>query len=133
MYEEAQIFKELAALLRVRPQLQQICRFGAQWSSQHGPEPDGWAPFHIVTSGACLLDVGDRYGIALRAGDVAVLPRGGAHTVRALPTATGPASVVRLERRLYDELVVKSNLDGEPDTKLICGRMCFEHPSNNMV
>jgi AraC family transcriptional regulator, activator of mtrCDE len=132
MYDEAEIFKELAPLLRVRPQLQQICRFGAQWSSQHGPEPEGWAPFHIVTFGACLLDVGDR-AITLRAGDVAVLPHGGAHTVRALPTAAGPVSVVRLERRLYDELVVKSNLDGEPDTKLICGRMCFEHPSNNMV
>jgi AraC family transcriptional activator of mtrCDE len=133
MYDAAEIFNELAPLLRVRPQLQQICRFGAQWSSQHEPEPEGWAPFHIVTCGSCLLDVGDRRGIALRAGDVAVLPRGGAHTVRALPTARGPASVVRLERRLYDELVVKSNLDGEPDTKLICGRMCFEHPSNNMV
>jgi AraC family transcriptional activator of mtrCDE len=87
---------------------------------------EGWAPFHIVTAGACLLDIGDRRGIALRAGDIAVLPRGGAHMVRSLPTAGGPALVVRPERRLYDELVVKSNLDGEPDTKFICGRMCFE-------
>jgi hypothetical protein len=43
MYDEAEVFKELAPLLRVRPQLQQICRFGAQWSSQHEPEPEGWA------------------------------------------------------------------------------------------
>ena len=57
MYDEAEVFKELAPLLRVRPQLQQICRFGAQWSSQHEPEPEGWAPFHIVTFGACLLEV----------------------------------------------------------------------------
>jgi hypothetical protein len=27
---EAEIFSELAPLLRVRPELQQICRFGAQ-------------------------------------------------------------------------------------------------------
>jgi AraC family transcriptional activator of mtrCDE len=133
MDDEAVIFRELAPLVRVRPQLQQICRFGAQWSSQHGPEPWGWAPFHIVTFGECLLDVGNRVGITLRAGDVAILPRGGAHTVRALPTATGPASVVRVERRLYDEVLVKSNLNGKSDTKLICGRMCFEHPSNNVV
>src|SRR3979490_1758873 len=39
MYDAAEIFNELAPLLRVRPQLQQICRFGAQWSSQHEPEP----------------------------------------------------------------------------------------------
>jgi hypothetical protein len=71
MHDGAAIFNELAPFLRVRPQLQQICRFGAQWSSQHEPEPEGWAPFHIVTCGSCLLDVGDRRGIALRAGNVA--------------------------------------------------------------
>jgi AraC family transcriptional activator of mtrCDE len=83
---EAEIFSELAPLLRVRPELQQICRFGAQWGSEHGPEAGGWAPFHIVTYGACLLDVGDRIGIELKAGDAAVLPHGGPHTVRALPS-----------------------------------------------
>ena len=86
---EAEVFSELAPLLRVRPELQQICCFGAQWASEHGTEEDGWAPFHIVTCGSCLLDVGDRTGIELRAGDAAVLPHGGPHTVRALPTADG--------------------------------------------
>jgi AraC family transcriptional activator of mtrCDE len=133
MYDEAEIFEALAPLLRVRPQLEAICRFGGRWSSQHEPEPAGWAPFHIVTLGACLLDVGDRVGIPLKAGDVAVLPHGPAHTVRALSRTPGPISAEHVQRRLYDELVVKSNLDGEPDTKLICGRMCFEHPSHNMV
>lgn len=133
MDEEAEIFRELAPLLRVRPELKQICRFGAQWEAEHEPEKDGWAPFHIVTSGACLLDVGYRIGIPLKAGDAAVLPHGGPHTVRALPTAVGPTLVIRIHRRLHDELVVKSNVDGEPDTKLICGRLRFEHAYDNMV
>jgi AraC family transcriptional activator of mtrCDE len=133
MRDDADIFRELAPLLRVRPELQQICRFGAQWASGHEPEGRGWAPFHIVTHGGCLLDAGDRIGIQLKAGDVAVLPHGGRHTVRALPTAGGAASVLRVHRRLHDELVVKSNVDGEPDTKLICGRLCFEHAHHNMV
>jgi AraC family transcriptional activator of mtrCDE len=133
MRDEANIFRELAPLLRVRPELQQICRFGAQWASGHEPEGRGWAPFHIVTHGGCLLDAGDRIGIPLNAGDVAVLPHGGPHTVRARPTAGGPASVLRVHGRLRDELVVKSNVAGEPDTKLICGRLCFEHAHDNMV
>src|SRR5258708_4497248 len=133
MHDEAEIFRELAPLLRVRPELQQLCRFGAQWASEHAPESGGWAPFHIVTVGACLLDAGDRSGILLKAGDAAILPHGGPHTVRAIPSAAGPAAVVRVHRRLHDELVVKSNVDGEPDTKLICGRLCFEHAHNNMV
>jgi AraC family transcriptional regulator, activator of mtrCDE len=86
-----------------------------------------------VTQGACLLDAGDRIGIPLKAGDVAVLPHRRPHTLRALPTAVGPTSVLRVHRRLHDELVVKSNVDGEPDTKLICGRLCFEHVHDNVV
>ena len=56
MLKEAALFEALAPLLRVRPELQDICRFGAQWTSPHAPEPEGWAPFHIVTAGACRLE-----------------------------------------------------------------------------
>ena len=38
----------LAPLLRVRPELQQLCRFGAQWSSDHSSEAERWAPFHLL-------------------------------------------------------------------------------------
>ena len=86
-----------------------------------------------MTFGACLIDVGDRVGILLRAGDAAVLPHGGPHVVRSLPSARGPNSVERVHRRLFDEILVRSNVDGEPDAKLICGRLCFEHARNNMV
>jgi AraC family transcriptional activator of mtrCDE len=133
MEGETDIFRELAPLVRVRPELQHICLFSAQWRSKHKHEPRGWAPFHILTQGACLIDVADRTGVLLRSGDVAVLPHGEAHTLRALPTSTGPVSIVRVRRRLFDELMVKSNVDGEPDTKIICGRLGFEHPHDNMV
>jgi AraC family transcriptional regulator, activator of mtrCDE len=133
MQNEADIFRELAPLLRVRPELQQLCRFGAQWSSRHEAEDKGWAPFHIVTQGACLLDAGERLGILLKAGDAAVLPHGGPHTIRAVPTAAGAVMAVRIHRRLHDALVVKSNVEGEPDTKLICGRLRFEHARDNLV
>ena len=33
MRDDADIFRELAPLLRVRPELQQICRFSAQWAT----------------------------------------------------------------------------------------------------
>jgi AraC family transcriptional regulator, activator of mtrCDE len=133
MHDEAEIFRELAPLLRVRPELKEICRFGAQWAAEQGPQAAGWAAFHIVTLGACLLDVGDQIGIPLKAGDAAVLPHGGPHNVRAWPTSVGPGSIIRVRRRLHDEIVVKSNVDGEPDTKLVCGRLHFEHAHDNMV
>ena len=128
-----EVFRQLGFLLRVRPELQEICLFGAQWASPHDPEPHGWAPFHIVTRGACLLDVGAHVGIELRAGDVAVLPHGGKHTTRAHPDAVGASAGLTVRRRSSDHLVVKSNVDGEPDTALICGRLVFEHAHNNLV
>lgn len=128
-----EVFSELARLLRVRPELQQLCLFAAQWCSPHEPECKGWAPFHIVTHGACLLDVGDQVGLRLNQGDVAVLPHGGRHTTRALPEAAGNSSTMRVQARANDQVVVKSNVDGEPDTTLICGRLIFEHANNNLV
>jgi hypothetical protein len=38
----------LAPLLRVRPELQQLCRFGPQWSSDHSSEAEGWPPLHLL-------------------------------------------------------------------------------------
>jgi hypothetical protein len=59
----------LAPLLRVRPELQYICRFGDQWASPHAAEPDAWAPFHVVTDGACVLHLtGPGRSIRLMAG-----------------------------------------------------------------
>ena len=131
--DETIAFGELAPFLRVRPELQQICRFGAQWASDHGPEQAGWAPFHIVTAGACLLDAGDLRAIRLGTGDVAILPHGGPHLVRALPTAGGSAAPMRIVRRRSDDILVKSNVDRDPDTMLICGRLRFEQAHDNMV
>src|SRR5260370_41687336 len=49
----------MAPLLRVRPELQDLCRFASQWDTVHEAEPPGWAQFHIVTKGRFLLE---RYG-----------------------------------------------------------------------
>ena len=46
----------LAPLLRVRPELQGICRFGDDWESWHDAAQPGWAYFHIVVQGECLID-----------------------------------------------------------------------------
>ena len=131
--EDDGVVARLAPFLRVHPELQQICRFGAQWASPHGPEEAGWAPFHIVTSGSCALDAGERHGIELLTGDVAVLPHGGPHTVRAAPGRRGSLSKPSIRERREDGIVVKANVDGDPDTTLVCGRLRFEAASGNMV
>jgi hypothetical protein len=50
----------ISPLLRVRPEIQEICRFAARREAEHQAEPLGWAQFHIVTKGRCFLE--QRYG-----------------------------------------------------------------------
>jgi AraC family transcriptional activator of mtrCDE len=69
----------LAPLLRVRPELESLCRFGAQWALPHEISTGGWAPFHLVAQGRCVIEVAGTAPIPLETGDVAVLPHGGAH------------------------------------------------------
>lgn len=124
----------LAPLLRVRPELQYLCRFGAQWASPHPPEPDAWAPFHIVTDGACVLHLtGPGRSVPLKAGDVAVLPHGSPHIVHGpttAPDATGPFGIVG---RSNGAILVKSNTHAKPDAQLVCGRLRFDHAGQNLV
>ena len=133
MIDESSAFEELAPLLRVRPELQAICRFGAQWASPHAPEPEGWAPFHIVTSGECRLEVPGAAPLTLVAGDVAVLPHGGPHTIRASPNSHADVSPVRTSTRPFDAIAVKTNVRDNVETGLICGRFHFELSNRNMV
>ena len=116
----------LAPLLRVRPELEALCRFGAQWALPHEISTGGWAPFHLVAQGRCVIEVAGIAPIRLETGDVAVLPHGGAHTVRG---ATTPASLARTaDLRLghTGAILVKTNVEAEPETELVCGRLLFE-------
>ncbi len=124
----------LAALLRVRPELQYVCQFGAQWASPHPQERDAWAPFHIVTDGACVMHLtAAGRSIQLRTGDVALLPRGSAHVMHSLitsPTASGPFGIKGHEN---GAILVKSNTGGETTAQLVCGRLKFDHAGQNLI
>ena len=121
----------LASLLRVRPELQSVCSFGAQWASPHAPEERGWAPFHIVTSGKCRLLVGTE-AVTLDAGDVAILPHGSPHTLQAA-VSTGEAAPVRTTCRTSDAILLKGNTDHPAEVGLICGRLRFEQVHDALV
>ncbi|HJV40873.1 AraC family transcriptional regulator [Caulobacter sp.] len=111
----------LAPLLRVRPQLQELCRFGPNVVSRH--EAEDVAQFHIVTRGACLLERPGHATLRLEAGDVLLLPRGDAHM---LGTRAGNGSGARLERFAHGGLVLKTDLAQAVEAEILCGRLHFD-------
>jgi AraC family transcriptional activator of mtrCDE len=131
----------LAPLLRVKPVLDTLCRFGQQWASPHAPERDGWVPFHLITRGACRIDLPDGSSEVLAAGDIAMLPHGGAHVMRGATTPATMTSVPHLRRSTTGAIEVKTNIELDPDpgpdlksgAELVCGRLQFELAQQNLV
>ena len=123
----------LAPLLRVRPELESLCRFGAQWGSPHEISTGGWAPFHLIAQGRCVIEVAGVAPIPLEAGDVAVLPHGGAHTVRGTTTPASLARTAGLRLSHNGAILVKTNVEAEVETELVCGRLMFEQAHQNLI
>ncbi|GEP05336.1 AraC family transcriptional regulator [Methylobacterium oxalidis] len=112
----------LAPMLRVRPELQDLCWFSGPWRSEHPAEPAGFAPFHIVTQGACRIRVASLPPLDLGAGDVVLLPQGEAH---AIGDGSGAGHGPPVRVRAHGSVRFKSNVAAEPETEVICGRLHF--------
>ena len=120
----------LAPLLRVRPELEDVCRLGGDWVSPHGNAPAGWAYFHIITKGSAALDRPGFARLLLQAGDILLLPHGDTHTMRA-PCRSGRVAALSTEYR--GTVRLKLSIGIEPDAELICGRLHFDAVPENLV
>jgi AraC family transcriptional activator of mtrCDE len=121
----------IAPLFRARPEIQDVCRFALQWEVVHEAEPAGFAQFHIVTNGSCLLE---RYGgetFKLEAGSILLLPQGDSHVVRSASRGGSSGAPIRTE---YNNAIrIKTNTRETSDTELICGRLRFEGALDSLV
>jgi AraC family transcriptional activator of mtrCDE len=113
---------EMAPLLRVRPELQDFCRFGGSWQADHSPAPVHSAYFHIVTRGRCLVERPGAGAIELEEGDVLVLTGGDEHVVRARGRRGATTFLVEYENSIWR----KTTASAQVNTELICGLLHFE-------
>lgn len=123
----------LAPLLRVRPELESLCLFGAYWAAPHDVAATGWAPFHLVVRGTCSLEVAGASPVTLQAGDIAILPHGDAHTTRNGNEVRACANPSNLQSSHNGAILVKTTAGVETETELICGRLRFEQPHENLI
>lgn len=118
----------LAPFLRVKPDLQDFCRFGGTWVVPH--EPSDAAQFHIVTRGHCVFEMAGHGPLKLGAGDTLLLPHGDAHVVRSVST-DGPAR--RVVTEFHNAIRTKSTPDVAYETELVCGILRGEAASEKAV
>lgn len=123
----AELLRAMAPLLRIRPEIEDFCRFGGSWDSPHAPLGQGFAQFHIVTRGACIIDRPGREPITLAAGDILLLPHGDSHVVRSRLAGVRRPIASEFRNGVRD----RSTSGAEQDTELLCGRLVFEADERN--
>src|SRR4030081_2262086 len=121
----------IAPLFRVRPEIQDVCRFALQWEVVHEAEPVGFAQFHIVTNGSCLLERYCGETFKLEAGSILLLPQGDSHVVRSASRGGSSGAPIRTE---YNNAIrIKINTRGASDTEMICGRLRLDGAMYSLV
>lgn len=130
MPEADDALRRIAPVLRVRPELQDFCRFGGAWRSSHAPAGAGWAAFHIVTKGECAIERPGLPPVRLEAGDVLLLPHGDGHVVYGGSSRQQSREITTTYR---DHIRVKESRGAAVQTELICGRLHLEAASENLL
>jgi AraC family transcriptional activator of mtrCDE len=123
----AELLNAMVPLLKIRPVIEDFCRFGGSWTSPHAPNGRGWAQFHIVTRGSCRVERPGLSALKLNAGDILLLPHGDSHVVRS--RKTGAAAAISTEFR--NGIRQRATIEGRADTELLCGRFLFEVADEN--
>lgn len=116
---EPTLIDALAPLLEVRPEIDDVCRFGNVFRSDHRGAGANAAYFHLVLSGACRLIRHGEPELSLIAGDMLLLPHGDRHATAGLEDGD---SEIETDQRFGLRL---RQTDGAGTTELVCGRLFY--------
>jgi AraC family transcriptional regulator, activator of mtrCDE len=122
----------LLSLYTIRTSLDIRCDLAAPWILDEPPAPPGVAPFHVIASGSARLDVPGHAPVLLQAGDIVVLPGGGAHRLQA-GADDGAASRPIRTLEADGPLSRKGNAGDGPGTGILCGSFVFDAAARHVM
>jgi AraC family transcriptional activator of mtrCDE len=117
---------KLIALANVRGSLDLRCQFQGDWALEHQQEALGMAPYHVVLSGECRVELPSGQRLSMGAGDILLLPVGSAHVIR-----SPGKSVASSEPRVIkgSGLPVHRIGSASADLDMLCGRFHYNRAS----
>lgn len=117
---------KLISLANVRGSLDLRCQFQGDWALEHEQETLGKAPYHVVLSGECRVELPDGQRLSMRAGDILLLPGGAPHVLHSLGKAVAPTSPKRISAGV---LPIHRIGDVSVDLDMLCGGFHFNRTS----
>jgi len=133
---------ELLQVVRLSGAIFLHARFTAPWSYP-SPRADRVLPllepgaermviFHLVSDGACTVELPGEPAVRLEAGDVVLLPQGDAHRLCSRP-GVAPARIPRLEVLLAQLPAELQHGGGGEPCRLVCGYMACDDRVAHML
>ncbi|HET6433415.1 AraC family transcriptional regulator [Dyella sp.] len=107
----------LVASMGLRGRVDLLCRFAGQWSVPQRATAPGQVPYHVVLAGEGVLEVGHERRTFV-AGDLVLLPRGSAHTMR---HADGASATYPEQRRALGRVIEITSAAPHSDFDVLCG------------
>lgn len=98
------------------------------WGFTLPPMP-GCLWFHVITSGAGLLEAGGAHPQPLRQGDLVLVPRGEGHALRSGVDAAAPSILAVPHDLVDDRYALLRQGGGGALTTMVCGAVRFDHPA----
>jgi AraC-like DNA-binding protein len=93
------------------------------------PPMDGCLMFHIVTAGACWLEVDGEAPHRLQVGGFALVPHGLGHRLTSAPGVPAVGLFDAPTEHVSERYDVVRLGGGGPATTLVCGAVTFDHPA----
>ncbi|WP_028227023.1 AraC family transcriptional regulator [Paraburkholderia ferrariae] len=112
------LLSRLLALMPITGRLDVRCHFGAPWRIEQPPAQAREISYHILLSGEAVLEDAHGAPVAMHAGDIALFPAGGAHT---LHDGSGERAAAA-QRQTQNGLTVETNQGVGASADLLCGR-----------
>jgi AraC family transcriptional regulator, activator of mtrCDE len=99
------------------------------------PDLPGAARFHLLVRGHCYISIAGDEPIALREGDLVLVPRGKSHVLADLPSREAPNLETVMQQCGYDGhgLLSIGNGDKRASTQMICGHLSFREGADHPI